>query len=188
MDRPLIVVPDDEDSSEFKDTLMIVTDNDDEENSSQKNLICSTNREKEQIVCSPPSASTINIGKKRKRTSSRPKQIQFPRVEPINIDQTIIDERLRNLRDSFRLIVQVKKIYRTRQIQIFAHLFPSCFSPPDYRCIHCFLCDQFLSPNEFVNHNDEDETVSKTGKEKLLSVSPMKLLRSESFSDQKIVA
>ena len=61
-------------------------------------------------------------------------------------------------------------------------LFPTWFVEPNYRCIHCFTCDQVFTPQQFMIHVDDEDLRT----EKVQKIPPIELLTSETLSESKI--
>ncbi|CAF1102559.1 unnamed protein product [Adineta ricciae] len=81
-----------------------------------------------------------------------------------------------------KLVVRYEKIYSDQALTIMGQLFPTWFNQPDYRCVHCFTCDQVFTPQLFMTHIDDEQLVNKQP----IDITAMQLLPSEKASKRKI--
>jgi hypothetical protein len=81
-----------------------------------------------------------------------------------------------------KLVVRHSKTYANKTIDTMGQLFPSWFTEPDYRCIHCFNCDRVFTPQQFMLHVDDE----KLEKEQLSKMTSIQLLTSEKMSVNKV--
>jgi hypothetical protein len=81
-----------------------------------------------------------------------------------------------------KLVVRHKKSYLNKTIDNMGQLFPTWFNEPDYRCIHCFACDQVFTPQQFMRHVDDEQMRN----EQPLIITSIQLLTSEKMSQYKV--
>ncbi len=81
-----------------------------------------------------------------------------------------------------KLVVRHTKTYSNRTVDTMGQLFPTWFNEPDYRCIHCFRCDQVFTPQQFMTHVDDE--LAQT--EQPISMTSIQLLTSEKMSEYKV--
>ncbi|UJR15040.1 hypothetical protein I4U23_002013 [Adineta vaga] len=81
-----------------------------------------------------------------------------------------------------KLVVRYKKIYTFQTIDVMGQLFPTWFNEPDYRCVHCFTCDQVFTPQQFMTHIDDEKLANKQP----IDITSIELLPSEKFSKHKV--
>ena len=81
-----------------------------------------------------------------------------------------------------KLLIRQTRQYLQRTLKLTGRVFPNWLVPPDFRCVHCFTCDQVYTPEHFMIHTDEDDLSC----EKPIKVSPIQLLESERQSSEKV--
>jgi hypothetical protein len=113
-----------------------------------------------------------------------PNGLRLPSVctQSIDLSQAIIEHNHCNMDKIPKLVVRHRKTYSTKTIDTMGQLFPSWFNEPDYRCIHCFSCDQVFTPQLFMTHVDDAEMIN----EKPSNMTSIQLLTSEKMSEYKV--
>ncbi|CAF4858689.1 unnamed protein product [Rotaria sp. Silwood1] len=113
-----------------------------------------------------------------------PHELPLPNIRARSIDlQRAIAERGYCDMDKLpKLVVRHTKIYTNKTIDTMGQLFPTWFNEPDYRCIHCFRCDQVFTPQQFMTHVDDEHMQS----EQPLNMTSIQLLTSEKMSEYKV--
>ena len=128
----------------------------------------------------PNSATRVNSSTNAAHTSSTGDGL--PRCQNVHLQQAIVEHGFCDIDQLPKLVVRQTKTYAKRSIDSMGQLFPTWFQKPDYRCIHCFTCDQVFTPQRFMIHLDDDGMRS----EPLLDMSPIELLSSEQMSESKV--
>ena len=113
-----------------------------------------------------------------------PHELTLPNIRTRSIDlQRAIAERGYCDVDKLpRLVVRHTKTYPNRSVDTMGQLFPTWFNEPDYRCIHCFRCDQVFTPQQFMTHVDDEVAQN----EQPTSMTSIQLLTSEKMSEHKV--
>lgn len=113
-----------------------------------------------------------------------PHELTLPNIRTRSVDlQRAIAERGYCDVDKLpKLVVRHTKIYPTRSVDTMGQLFPTWFNEPDYRCIHCFRCDQVFTPQQFMTHVDDEVAQN----EQPSSMTSIQLLTSEKMSEYKV--
>ena len=113
-----------------------------------------------------------------------PHELTLPHVRTRSIDlqRAIIERGYCDMDKLPKLVVRHTKTYANRTVDTMGQLFPTWFNEPDYRCIHCFRCDQVFTPQQFMTHVDDD--LSQT--EQPISMTSIQLLTSEKMSEYKV--
>ncbi|CAF1654383.1 unnamed protein product [Rotaria magnacalcarata] len=113
-----------------------------------------------------------------------PHELTLPNVRTRSIDlQRAIAERGYCDMDKLpKLVVRHTKTYSNKSVDTMGQLFPTWFNEPDYRCIHCFRCDQVFTPQQFMTHVDDEYMLN----EQPLNMTSIQLLTSEKMSEYKV--
>ncbi|CAF3275795.1 unnamed protein product [Rotaria socialis] len=113
-----------------------------------------------------------------------PHELTLPNVRARSIDlQRAIAERGYCDMDKLpKLVVRHTKTYSNKSVDTMGQLFPTWFNEPDYRCIHCFRCDQVFTPQQFMTHVDDELMLN----EQPLNMTSIQLLPSEKMSEYKV--
>jgi len=116
--------------------------------------------------------------------NSPPNYLRLPdnSTQSINLSQAIIEHDHCDMDRIPKLVVRHTKVYLTKTIDTMGQLFPTWFNEPDYRCIHCFSCDQVFTPQLFMMHVDDEKLIN----EQPLNMSSIQLLTSEKMSEYKV--
>ncbi|CAF4537134.1 unnamed protein product, partial [Rotaria socialis] len=81
-----------------------------------------------------------------------------------------------------KIVIRHTKTYSNKNVDSMGQLFPTWFREPDYRCIHCFTCDQVFTPQKFIAHVDDEQMANR----KPINMTPIQLLPSETLSEFKV--
>ncbi|CAF1062167.1 unnamed protein product [Rotaria sordida] len=100
----------------------------------------------------------------------------------IDISQAIVKHSPIDMDKIPKLVVRHTKTYLNKKIDTMGQLFPTWFNEPDYRCIHCFTCDQVFTPQQFMTHVDDEQMINIQP----LHMTSIQLLTSEKLSDYKV--
>ena len=135
----------------------------------------------------PPLASTPVVVQSSSTLISPPNtphELTLPNIRTRSVDlQRAIAERGYCDMDKLpKLVVRHTKTYSNRSIDTMGQLFPTWFNEPDYRCIHCFRCDQVFTPQQFMTHVDDEVAQN----EQPTSMTSIQLLTSEKMSEYKV--
>jgi hypothetical protein len=134
----------------------------------------------------PPSSTPIVVQNSSTLISppNTPHELTLPniRTRSIDLQRAIIERGYCDMDKLPKLVVRHTKTYSNRTIDTMGQLFPTWFNEPDYRCIHCFRCDQVFTPQQFMTHVD-DELVQN---EQPISMTSIQLLTSEKMSEYKV--
>ncbi|CAF4555549.1 unnamed protein product [Rotaria sp. Silwood1] len=113
-----------------------------------------------------------------------PNELTLPNifVGSIDISHAIIEHGSIDMDKIPKLVVRHTKTYINKKIDTMGQLFPTWFNEPDYRCIHCFTCDQVFTPQQFMTHVDDEQMV----KIQPINMTSIQLLTSEKLSEYKV--
>ncbi len=113
-----------------------------------------------------------------------PHELTLPniRTRSIDLQRAIIDRGYCDMDKLSKLVVRHTKTYSNKTIDTMGQLFPTWFNEPDYRCIHCFRCDQVFTPQQFMTHVDDENMQN----EQPISMTSIQLLTSEKMSEYKV--
>ena len=113
-----------------------------------------------------------------------PNGLTLPNIgtQSIDLAQAIAEHGHCDMDKIPKLVVRYKKSYLSKTVDIMGQLFPTWFNEPNYRCIHCFTCDQVFTPQQFMIHVDDEQLVNKQP----LSITSIQLLTSEKMSQHKV--
>jgi hypothetical protein len=113
-----------------------------------------------------------------------PHELTLPniRTRSIDLQRAIIERGYCDMDKLPKLVVRHTKTYSNRTMDTMGQLFPTWFNEPDYRCIHCFRCDQVFTPQQFMTHVDDELTQN----EQPISMTSIQLLTSEKMSEYKV--
>ncbi|CAF0965928.1 unnamed protein product [Rotaria sordida] len=113
-----------------------------------------------------------------------PHELTLPniRARSIDLQRAIIERGYCDMDKLPKLVVRHTKIYTNKTIDTMGQLFPTWFNEPDYRCIHCFRCDQVFTPQQFMTHVDDEHMQN----EQPLNMTSIQLLTSEKMSEYKV--
>ena len=113
-----------------------------------------------------------------------PHELTLPniRTRSIDLQRAIVERGYCDMDKLPKLVVRHTKIYSNRTVDTMGQLFPTWFNEPDYRCIHCFRCDQVFTPQQFMTHVDDE--LAQT--EQPTSMTSIQLLTSEKMSEYKV--
>ncbi len=117
-----------------------------------------------------------------KRPAPNNLRLPYSSTRSINLSQAIIEHQHCDMDKIPKLVVRHTKAYLNKTIDTMGQLFPTWFNEPDYRCIHCFTCDQVFTPQLFMTHVDDEQLTN----EQLLNMSSIQLLTSEKMSEYKV--
>ncbi|CAF4080163.1 unnamed protein product [Rotaria magnacalcarata] len=87
-----------------------------------------------------------------------------------------------NMDEIPKVVIRHTKIYSNKNVDSMGQLFPTWFREPDYRCIHCFTCDQVFTPQQFMTHVDDEQMANI----KPINMTSIQLLTSEKLSEFKV--
>jgi hypothetical protein len=135
----------------------------------------------------PPPASTPVVGQNSSTLISPPNtphELTLPniRTRSIDLQRAIVERGYCDMDKLPKLVVRHTKTYSNRTVDTMGQLFPTWFNEPDYRCIHCFRCDQVFTPQQFMTHVDDE--LAQT--EQPISMTSIQLLTSEKMSEYKV--
>lgn len=134
----------------------------------------------------PPSSTPVVVQNSSTLISppNTPHELPLPnnRIRSIDLQRAIIERGYCDMDKLPKLVVRHTKTYSNRTIDTMGQLFPTWFNEPDYRCIHCFRCDQVFTPQQFMTHVDDD--LSQI--EQPISMTSIQLLTSEKMSEYKV--
>jgi len=108
--------------------------------------------------------------------------ISPPSTRSIGLSQAVIEHNHCDIDKIPKLVVRHTKTYLNKTIDTMGQLFPTWFNEPDYRCIHCFNCDQVFTPQLFMTHVDDEQLIN----EQPLYMTSIQLLTSEKMSEYKV--
>ncbi|CAF4493090.1 unnamed protein product [Rotaria sp. Silwood2] len=113
-----------------------------------------------------------------------PHELTLPniRTRSIDLQRAIIERGYCDMDKLPKLVVRHTKTYTSKTIDTMGQLFPTWFNEPDYRCIHCFRCDQVFTPQQFMTHVDDEHMQN----EQPLNMTSIQLLTSEKMSEYKV--
>ncbi|CAF3592936.1 unnamed protein product [Adineta steineri] len=113
-----------------------------------------------------------------------PHELTLPniRTRSIDIQRAIIERGYCDMDKLPKLVVRHTKTYSNKTIDTMGQLFPTWFNEPDYRCIHCFRCDQVFTPQQFMTHVDDEHLQN----EQPINMTSIQLLTSEKMSEYKV--
>jgi hypothetical protein len=113
-----------------------------------------------------------------------PHELTLPniRTRSIDLQRAIVERGYCDMDKLPKLVVRHTKTYLNRTVDTMGQLFPTWFHEPDYRCIHCFRCDQVFTPQQFMTHVDDELTQN----EQPISMTSIQLLTSEKMSEYKV--
>ncbi|CAF1473110.1 unnamed protein product [Adineta steineri] len=100
----------------------------------------------------------------------------------IALTQAIIEHNDCDMDRLPKLLVRYKKTYLHKTVDTMGQLFPTWFNEPDYRCIHCFTCDQVFTPQHFMIHTDDRQFIN----EQPINITSIELVPSEQLSKTKV--
>lgn len=135
----------------------------------------------------PPQSSTPLVVQNSSTLISPPNtphELTLPniRTRSIDLQRAIVEHGYCDMDKLPKLVVRHTKTYSNRTIDTMGQLFPTWFNEPDYRCIHCFRCDQVFTPQQFMTHVDDESTQN----EQPISMTSIQLLTSEKMSEYKV--
>ena len=135
----------------------------------------------------PPPTSTPVVAQNSSALISPPNtphELTLPniRTRSIDLQRAIIERGYCDMDKLPKLVVRHTKTYSNKTIDTMGQLFPTWFNEPDYRCIHCFRCDQVFTPQQFMTHVDDEHMQT----EQPLSMTSIQLLTSEKMSEYKV--
>ncbi|CAF0996009.1 unnamed protein product [Adineta ricciae] len=113
-----------------------------------------------------------------------PHELTLPngRTRSIDLQRAIAERGYCDVDKLPKLVVRHTKTYSTKTCDSMGQLFPTWFNEPDYRCIHCFRCDQVFTPQQFMTHVDDEHLQN----EQPFSMTSIQLLTSEKMSEYKV--
>ena len=104
------------------------------------------------------------------------------RTRCIDLQRAIIEHGHCDVDKLPKLVVRHTKTYSKKTVDTMGQLFPTWFHEPDYRCIHCFRCDQVFTPQQFMTHVDDEQMQH----EQIINMTSIQLLTSEKMSEYKV--
>ena len=113
-----------------------------------------------------------------------PHELTLPNVRPrmIDLQRAMIERGYCDVDKIPKLVIRHVKTYANRTVETMGQLFPAWFNEPDYRCIHCFRCDQVFTPQQFMTHVDDEQMQN----EQPINMTSIQLLTSEKMSEYKV--
>ena len=113
-----------------------------------------------------------------------PHELTLPNVRTRSIDlqRAIVERGYCDVDKIPKLVVRHTKTYAHKTVDTMGQLFPTWFNEPDYRCIHCFRCDQVFTPQQFMTHVDDEQMQH----EQPINMTSIQLLTSEKMSEYKV--
>lgn len=126
----------------------------------------------------PPTSSTMIS------PPNTPHDITLPnaRLRTIDLQRAMIERGFCDVDKIPKLVIRHLKTYTNRTVETMGQLFPTWFNEPDYRCIHCFRCDQVFTPQQFMTHVDDEQMQN----EQPINMTSIQLLTSEKMSEYKV--
>jgi hypothetical protein len=100
----------------------------------------------------------------------------------IDVQQAMIEHNYADFDRLPKLLVRHRKIYEKRTFDTLGQLFPTWLNQSDDRCVHCFTCDQVLTPESFMIHVDDEQLSNEYPSH----MSSIQLLTSETLSEYKV--